>query len=601
MNCKLLILRSIYNNNNISQRDLSKDFFISLGKVNSTLKELTDENLLKGTNHYIVTNKGEDLLLKYKVDCAVIITDSEGIKLNPNEEKINKSFIKINNEILIEKTINNLKAIGINKIYIVVGFEKEKFDYLIDKYNVILIYNKDYEKYGSLTSLYSIKDYIKNKNSYIINDNLYNENNIFNTYEFEPYFIANYIKEKTHKKQLYTTVQNEILEFVSGGEDSYFLCGITFLTKEFLNKLLYLIERYYEFPQYKKLDYEEIVERNLDILPPIYSYKKENIIEFNNIKDIKNYDESYYGASGFSKEEVTKTLDIKKENIEYKKLYKEDTKNNYFLFNINKKDEIKQYLYIVPNEENEYDFQNKIYEQYYDKLIENNLVDKNTQFVDNKNIKIIEFNEKDEIIDTKDKNNIEYLINIYKNLHKISVKLNSNQSYLLYLIEKYENILKQKNINSKFIDFKMTYEKFNIIKNIVKKRKINEVLTNINLYEDNIIRKEDGKLYFLDFTNVAIGDYLDDITNICSRMCLSVDESIVVLKKYLDVKNVNNENIDDELKNVFVMKIALNSMLFVIYSMIKEKTTMIDMEDFELKQYREFKNMIKYLEDKNFI
>ena len=37
MNCKLLILRAIYERPTISQRDLAKKYFISLGKVNQTL------------------------------------------------------------------------------------------------------------------------------------------------------------------------------------------------------------------------------------------------------------------------------------------------------------------------------------------------------------------------------------------------------------------------------------------------------------------------------------------------------------------------------------------------------------------------------------
>ena len=79
MNSQFLILRAIYERPNISQRDLAKKYFISLGKVNQILKELTDDNLLEGSAHYQVTKKGEEVLMTNKVDCAVILaTDFEG-------------------------------------------------------------------------------------------------------------------------------------------------------------------------------------------------------------------------------------------------------------------------------------------------------------------------------------------------------------------------------------------------------------------------------------------------------------------------------------------------------------------------------------------
>ena len=49
-------------------------------------------------------------------------------------------------ETLIERIIKQLHERGIQEIYIVVGFMKEKYEYLIDKYGVELVVNPEYAK-----------------------------------------------------------------------------------------------------------------------------------------------------------------------------------------------------------------------------------------------------------------------------------------------------------------------------------------------------------------------------------------------------------------------------------------------------------------------
>ena len=45
---------------------------------------------------------------------------------------------------MIERQINQLHEAGIMDITIVVGYLKEKFEYLIDKFGVKLLYNPEY-------------------------------------------------------------------------------------------------------------------------------------------------------------------------------------------------------------------------------------------------------------------------------------------------------------------------------------------------------------------------------------------------------------------------------------------------------------------------
>ena len=55
-----------------------------------------------------------------------------------------KGLLEIKGERLIECTIRQLHEVGITEIYIVVGFMKEQYEYLIDEYGVDLIVAPDY-------------------------------------------------------------------------------------------------------------------------------------------------------------------------------------------------------------------------------------------------------------------------------------------------------------------------------------------------------------------------------------------------------------------------------------------------------------------------
>ena len=92
MNDKLLTLRTIYEYDKVSQRDIAKEIDISLGKANSIVNELLYEGLIDKVHGYKVTKAGMEVLSKYKVDNAVILASGMGLRLAPSTYDIPKSF-----------------------------------------------------------------------------------------------------------------------------------------------------------------------------------------------------------------------------------------------------------------------------------------------------------------------------------------------------------------------------------------------------------------------------------------------------------------------------------------------------------------------------
>ena len=65
-----LLCRCIYEDNQITQREVAKKMNISLGTANGLVKQCLDSGLIEMAEdgHYILLKKGEELLEQYRLD-----------------------------------------------------------------------------------------------------------------------------------------------------------------------------------------------------------------------------------------------------------------------------------------------------------------------------------------------------------------------------------------------------------------------------------------------------------------------------------------------------------------------------------------------------
>ena len=84
---------------------------------------------------------------------------------------------------MIERQICQLKEAGIHNITIVVGYLKEKFEYLIDKYGVRLLYNPEYSCKNTLATLYHARKVLEGKNMYVLSSDNWMRENMYHAYE----------------------------------------------------------------------------------------------------------------------------------------------------------------------------------------------------------------------------------------------------------------------------------------------------------------------------------------------------------------------------------------------------------------------------------
>ena len=91
---------------------------------------------------------------------AIILAAGKSSNFAPFTYEKPKGIFCVKGEILIERQIRQLHEAGVEEIYIVVGYMKEKFFYLEEKYGVRLIVNNAFAEKGNLYSLYVAREYL---------------------------------------------------------------------------------------------------------------------------------------------------------------------------------------------------------------------------------------------------------------------------------------------------------------------------------------------------------------------------------------------------------------------------------------------------------
>lgn len=195
---KFKLLETLSKNPDLSQKALSLQLDMSIGKINYTLGDLTKEGLINtiklGKSHrYLVTEKGREFLReeldrlhgtkvalhskeRKTVKQAVILAGGEKTDF---DKPVSLLDIDGSNITLLERNIGILEANGIEKIVIVTGYKKEAFeelDTIKNKANVYFTENTRYNWTGTMASLAKASEYLTDDFFLIEDDILVEEN-----------------------------------------------------------------------------------------------------------------------------------------------------------------------------------------------------------------------------------------------------------------------------------------------------------------------------------------------------------------------------------------------------------------------------------------
>ena len=167
----------------------------------------------------------------YNVDNAIIMAAGVSSRFAPLSYEKPKALITVNGEVLIERQIRQLREVGINEIVVVVGYKKEQFYYLKEKFGVIIVENPEYNTRNNNASIYVAQKYIHN--SYICSADNYFTQNQFTKMVEESFYSVVYSNGKTDEWCVDIDNNEYITGVKIGGENSWYMLGHVFWSESF--------------------------------------------------------------------------------------------------------------------------------------------------------------------------------------------------------------------------------------------------------------------------------------------------------------------------------------------------------------------------------
>lgn len=180
---------------------------------------------------------------------AILLAAGLGSRLGDLTKVIPKPLIPINGKPIIETNIDHMVVAGLNRVILVVGYMREKFDYLKDLYQdrieIIPIFNPRFQEYNTLSSMYVASEYFS-MDSYVVTADLYLRSNIYTAYSTEGSFYLHAMVQDLKKPEWIAELSetDQILSVNKQGYSGSMYTGMSFWKKRDLEivreKLLHI-------------------------------------------------------------------------------------------------------------------------------------------------------------------------------------------------------------------------------------------------------------------------------------------------------------------------------------------------------------------------
>lgn len=491
----------------VSQRELSKRTSFSLGKVNQIIAKLKKDGLLD--------YRKEDLLKEFKVSNAIILAAGLGSRMFPINDDCPKPLISINGEILIERTIRQLIEKGITNINIVVGYKKELFEYLIDKFDVRLIVNPLFMYDHNIKSLYAAIKLMGN--SYIVPGDIYFRENPFSQYEYCSYYtLGNETKDYG-----YYSINNKG-RLIIGKKNYYDAVGLCYLNKTdsvmIKSNITKLInenaDTYWESCLFTNGFSIEAKLINVNQYSEINTY--ENLRELDNDSNNLNNDNI---------KTIMEVFDVRRDEIKNISISKKGMTNRSFLFEINNK----RYIMRIPGEGTD-KLINRQHEYEVYKIVSNLGISDRVVYMNPSNgVKITEFFEGCRNCDSTKIGDLKIAMKKLKEFHDLKLQINFEFDLFGQIIY-YEQLMGGKSL---YPDYEQVKDYVFELKEFVDRVKLPYQLCHIDSVPDNfLIGEKETKL--IDWEYASNQDPHLDIAMFCIYSLYNKAEIDQLIDIYFD-------------------------------------------------------------------
>lgn len=225
---------------------------------------------------------------------ALILAAGKSSRFAPFTYEKPKGLFRVKGEILIERQIEQLHEAGVYEIYVVVGYMKEKFFYLEQKYGVQIIINNEFGKKGNLYSMFVARIHLGN--TFICCADHYFVKNpfLYTNLENRSYRVCAYQRGKFREFAVECSDADVITVMTVGGKDSLAMVGCAYMNEKFSTLFRTFMEAEINDFGVASMFWEEFYARHINHLT---FYKREmsaeDVLEFDSIDDLRTFDSEF--------------------------------------------------------------------------------------------------------------------------------------------------------------------------------------------------------------------------------------------------------------------------------------------------------------------
>ncbi len=488
-----------------NQRVLAEQSGYSLGMVNRSIKSLQEQGYL--SEEKALTPKACAMLEEFAPKRAVILAAGFGMRMIPINVETPKALIRAKGEPLIERLIKQLHEVGVREIYVVVGFMKEHFEYLIDEFGVELVVNSEYAETNNLYSLNLVRE--KLANAYILPCDVWSRSNPFSTQELYSWYMVEDVEDEhsavrvNRKQELVMTERNQV-----GNQ----MVGISYITKEFAPVLQQRLLEMSEEHTCRQSFWEEALYHNGKMMVWAKVAAPQDVVEINTYEQLREFDQGAEQLKNEAISTIAEALSVPTSEIKEITVLKKGMTNRSFLFSC----QGQKYIMRVPGEGTDQLIDRRQEAAVYEAIRDRKLCDDIVYINPENGYKITKYLADVRVCDACEEADLEKVMTVLRNFHQQSISV--DHAFDLWgKLEFYETLWEGK--PSAYRDYQTTKEHVYALRPFIESHVETKTLTHIDAVPDNFLfcKNERGEeeIRLIDWEYAGMQDPHVDIAMFC--------------------------------------------------------------------------------------